>query len=494
MSRMHDLRESRPRSEDGQILVIFAFAIGIIVMMLALLFDGAHGLLLRRQMQDASDAAALAGVNLVQSFEPMGCSETEGPPPGEPREEVVQAVLDSLAMNLPDYDPNDVVVTCPDFGDNLSVKVELVDRSPNFFGSIFGADGLQVVSNSGAVNGIKPNNSYSIITTNPANLGHPQARNGCPSVLLSGGPTVKFDSAVYINSACLATEGGALSTNGNAATFEMADGVPIQIVGEYKPATLQITPEPWEHRPVRDDPLSGITPPAVDGPIRETSKLTLTGSSQSRVLQAGVYVGGIELKSSASISLEPGIYVMRGGGLKLGAGSSMFSIAEDAGLATVDDWSGKCAVDDCGILIYNTCSSATGSCPTNDTTMKKVDLNAQAKVKIRGYNPDVASVPSPNEEYRNLLFWQSKNPVPTAAYVQPQLELIGGGNVEMSGTVYAPSAKVLMSGSAGGGSGGTIELVLQFIAWDIEFSGNASFWFRYFAELWADPWGYGLYE
>src|SRR3972149_6977212 len=47
---------SRLEAPRGQVLVIFAFAFIAIIMMLALLFDGARGLVLRGERQSASDA------------------------------------------------------------------------------------------------------------------------------------------------------------------------------------------------------------------------------------------------------------------------------------------------------------------------------------------------------------------------------------------------------------------------------------------------------
>lgn len=64
----------------------------------------------------------------------------------------------------------------------------------------------------------------------------------------------------------------------------------------------------------------------------------------------------------------------------------------------------------------------------------------------------------------------------------------------MSGTVYAPSAKVDMQGTSGGGSGGTVDLTLQYIVWDLNLSGNANFHFRYSAEAFARLTNYGLIE
>jgi hypothetical protein len=111
---MATLRGFRRRSnessstERGQVLVIVAIAFVAIIMLLALVFDGARGLVMRRDLQNSSDAAALAGANIIQSLSPRGCSATAGPPPGAPQAQVIAAVRASVAANVPGYDLNKV--------------------------------------------------------------------------------------------------------------------------------------------------------------------------------------------------------------------------------------------------------------------------------------------------------------------------------------------------------------------------------------------------
>jgi hypothetical protein len=62
----------------------------------------------------------------------------------------------------------------------------------------------------------------------------------------------------------------------------------------------------------------------------------------------------------------------------------------------------------------------------------------------------------------------------------------------MSGTIYAPQAKVLMGGGSGGSGGSDITLTLQFIVWDLELSGNATFHFVYAGDEFVTPPDYGL--
>ena len=83
------LRPTRER-RSGQILVLFVIALVAMFSMLGLLLDGGHALAIRRQYQDAGDAAAISAANgLVQSGASAGCSATAGPPPGSARATVV---------------------------------------------------------------------------------------------------------------------------------------------------------------------------------------------------------------------------------------------------------------------------------------------------------------------------------------------------------------------------------------------------------------------
>jgi len=507
LTRIRPLQR-RATSERGQVLVIFAGAFVVIVMMLGLLFDGARGLVLRRQMQDASDAAAMAGANVVQGLPIRGCSATEGPPPGAPQAVVVAAALASVAANLPAYDPADVIVTCPPGWDNVAVKVQLADQAPTFFGSVFGGGPLDVATDSSAVNGQNNINAYSVILLDPHNPTWPQARRGCPAFLLSGGPTVTFDSSIYINSACTAANGGALSTNGNATTLTLgANGPTIRIVGEYKPQALTITPAPMEHQKPKVDPFAGSVPPpgspnfaTTDSgslKVQRTSKLVVgQGQSSSTVtLDPGVYKGGIQLKNQSVAYLHPGIYVIQGGGLDLGAQTSLYAVpAGPVSPTMATTWATECTAANCGILIYNT-GDASGS-----LAMGQLTVAAGATFKVRSYDPTASvtllnsGASYTNPDYENFLIWQSKDPIATNTYAQPILQLNGGGSVVMSGTVYAPQAKVLMGGTSGGGGGSAIVLTLQFIVWDLELSGNSTFHFRYDGGEFSRPLDYGLIE
>jgi hypothetical protein len=471
-------------SEQGQVLVIVAAAFVVVLGMLALLFDGANALVTRRHMQDAGDAAALAAANVIQTGAPRGCSATTSPSIGAPRNEIVVAVQTSVATNLPGFDLSHVAIRCPSGYENQAVQVDLDVIAPRFFSGIFGGGPPTISTHSAAINGQVTSINYSVVELDPSNPSWPNGQRGCPSVLLSGGPTVTLDGSLHSNSACTAANGGALATNGNAANLTMNNGATIRIVGQYKPGALTISPAPVEGVVPLKDPLAGLPPVNVSAmPVRSSARLVLNNTSM--VLQPGVYRDGIQLKNSSKAFLLPGIYVMAGGGLDLGAQSEIYSVQAGVLSTTSATWATDCPATTCGVMIYNT---------TGATPMGQVSVAAGAVMKLRAYNPDADSSGQGVADYAHLLVWQDGSPVPSSSYVQPTVSLRGGGAVDISGTVYSPSALVQMGGSSGGSGGDTVNLTLQFISWDLAFQGNSSFHFFYVDNDFARPTNYGLVE
>ena len=466
-------------SERGQVVVITAVAFTVILMFLAVVFDGGSALVRRRQLQDASDAAVLAAANAIHVGAPRGCSGD--PMVATPRASVAQAARDSLQANLPWFDATTADITCTPGYDDWSVTVEIDTVAPQFFGGLIGKP-MDVHSRSVAVNGQIRGSTYAIIQLDPHNASWPNGRRGCPSILLSGGPSVTLQGTVHANSACPAASGGALATNGNAATLTMQNGAQFRLVGGYAPTALTISPAPLTGVKPITDPLAGL--PAMDTSDMDVrSEVRLVLNNQTMPLEPGIYRGGIQLRNSSIAYLRPGIYVMEGGGLDIGAQASVFSVADGVSSTDATNWTSDCPEETCGILIFNDAGSS--------TTMGPVTVGAGATLKLRAYDPD-AHVDGV-ADYENILLWQDAAPAPTISYAQPEVALSGGGSVTISGTVYAPSAKVTMGGGAGG-SGGLTNLTLQFISWDLEFRGNSSFVFNFNDADFARPTNYGLIE
>jgi Flp pilus assembly protein TadG len=476
---------SRARGQRGQIIVLFVFALVAMFAMLGLLMD-------------AGDAAALGAANgLIQSGAGAGCSATAGPPLGSARATVVTAARDAVHASLPNIPNSDINVTCPGgWGGNFTVQVDVGARSPGYFGGVVGEHGFAVATTSQAVNGKPPGGTkFSVVELDPSNPGWPTGTRGCPSVLFSGSNTVIFDGAVQVDSACLASNGGALSSNGNPATVQVNNGASINLVGGYAPGALTITPTPLTNQPAVKDPLAWLPaipwstwPPALQ---QSPNNLVLSGATPT-ILEPGIYKGGITMRNQAVVYLHPGIYVMRdaangAGGFQIGAGNKVYSIP--AGMTSTTDatWATDCSSSNCGVLIYNTGMACASGAPKD-----QVSVGAGATVKLRPYVPTADLTGVDDTSYENLLFWQDAVPTPTASCTQPPVALSGGGQISLTGTLYAPSAPVQMSGNSGGAGGSTVDVTLQFISWDLSFNGNIGFHFFYQSDAFARAADYGL--
>ncbi len=480
---MSSLRSAPTNGQRGQILVLFTFVLVAILAMLGLLFDGGSALTLKRQFQNAGDAAALAGANIIQSLATRGCSATAGPPPGAPQSAVVTAVQNAVHLSLPSVPNSNIAVTCPNGWSNYAVQVGLSGISQTVFGRVVGITGLAANTTSAAVNGQLATSIYSIVELDPSNPTWPSGRKGCPSVLISGGPTVTLEGSMIVDSTCSAANGGALGTNGNSATLTLNNGATIRVAGDYVPGPLTITPAPVTQVTPLKDPLAGLsTMPTL--PTVSNSRLTISGGPQ--VLNPGVYVGGILMKNTAIAYLRPGIYVMKGGGFSIGAQNEVYSVPAGVSSTSAATWATDCPTTTCGILIYNTSGSG-------GTAMGQFQVGAGATVKLRPYVPSADTTGTNATDYANLLLWQDANPVPTISASQPTVALSGGGTVDVSGTIYAPSAEVSMGGGSGG-AGGATDVTLQFISWDLTLSGNSTFIFRYRSDAFAKPTDYGLIQ
>ena len=479
-------RQLARRGQRGQVLPLFVLAMVAILALGALLLDGASALVLRRRLQNVGDAAALAGANVLQaSGSEHLCSIVSSSPPGAPRDDIVAAVWASLDANYPGLSADGVSITCPEGWENQAVKVDLSLQSASYLGAAIGVSAPTVGTTSTGLNGQVTGSTYSIVLLDPSNLSWPNGRRGCPAFLISGGPTLQFDGSVYVNSTCSMANGGGIAANGNAASVTFAAGRALYRVGGYDPGPLTISPATIPVAEQLDDPLATLEPVDHAGmTIRSTSRLVLNNTTQ--VLQPGVYVGGIQLKNTSIALLRPGIYVFDGGGLDIGAQASFCSISATSTATTCANFTTDCPDTTCGVLLFNR-GTASGS-----TAMGELTVGAGATLKLRAYD-DRANADQ-HFEYRNLLVWQDSTPAASSSFAQPTIHLSGGGNVDISGTLYAPQAKVLMGGHSGGSGGSTVTLTLQFIAWDLELSGNSAFRFYYSDAEFARPKDYGLVQ
>jgi Putative Flp pilus-assembly TadE/G-like len=521
MQRSSDHLGGRQR-EGGVIVVMFSLLLVVLLAFGALVYTGAQALVLRRQLQNAGDAAALAAANLILVND--GCSAAgDG---GPPRASIVSAAKAAVATNFPGYDLSKVTVSCPTVADGLNhaVKVDLSGTGPSYFGFA----GLGAATTSTAVNGQVVDQDYAVILLDPMNLSWPSQRNGCPSFTVNGGITLTFEKKVIVDSKCTLADNNSGAVKALNASFQMnfINGAEMRIAGEYAANTLgHINPTPTQHfRPLLSDPLSGLQPPLfytgnglASLPDRDMSTTSgLCKNQDPCILPPGTYTGGMYAQGGSgpsTILLRPGVYYIGGGGLKLKSASArVIAIPDSATMSDTDakskfattlseseiiqHWEDACPLNgsNCGVMVYNAPSGA--SWVSNGGSADEISNGSQGVVLLRAYNPAIDEIVLNRtgfETYRGLVIWQARTPVPTQSAPQPVITMAGGACVIMSGTVYAAGGQVVFGGSScGSGGGGESATTLQFVVFDLTLSGNNNFYFAYQKNLFAAPMQYGL--
>ena len=512
------------QGEEGVVIVLFSIFLVALLAFGALVYTGAQALVLRRQLQNAGDAAALAAANLLIVQEGCSASGSGGPP----RAAIVAAAKNDVSVNMPGYDLSKVIVTCDATYLNSGVKVELSGVGPSYFGM----NGLNAGTTSTAVNGQVVDQDYAVVLLNPSNLSWNSQRNGCASFLVNGGITMSFEKKVIINSKCQVADSnnGALKAINSSFQMNMLNGSEVRIGGEMALNTVgHINPPPLENfRPLMPDPLSGLLTPETylsngSGASLPTINMSSTGTGICRnqdpcILPPGTYPGGIAAGGGGAPStllLRPGVYYLNGGGFKLKSASARVIAIPDAATmpdnvaqqqfrtshtqsTIINNWLAACPLNanKCGVLLYN---APTGSSwVTTGGNADEVNNGSQGLLLMRAYNAandEIVANRAPFESYSGLVVWQARLPAPTQASGQPVISMAGGACIIISGTLYAAGGQVEFGGSTcGTGGGGEAATTLQFVVWDLTVSGNNNFYFAYQKNLFAAPMQYGLVD
>ncbi|MGH7858081.1 MAG: hypothetical protein ACREQY_12205, partial [Candidatus Binatia bacterium] len=149
-------------------------------------------------------------------------------------------------------------------------------------------------------------------------------RTTCPAVEIAAGGKVEVHGQLQVNAACSFPKSAIRM--GDGASLQVKNG--ILTVGAVTLPAEAASPPPRPGSPAVADPLAGTAAPVFDGvtftipesrtPLegrhgRADSPSTLL-VDEPRTLSPGVYWGGLRVTSGGAATLEPGVYVIAGGG------------------------------------------------------------------------------------------------------------------------------------------------------------------------------------
>lgn len=500
------IRNRRRGAERGQVLVITAAGLLVLMGVAALVVDLGMSWMLRRQEQNAADPGAIAAARWLRDPVTGDATWNQGGAEGDACFYAQQngffegdpgcgSALMSGALQV--HTPP---VSGPYAGSPGKVQVIISDTHPSFFGRVFGRSDATVTTAAVAANDADNGNSSSLIALqNVCQAGSAGSVNGGGTVNIFPIDPGTAGGYVHVNSPCgsstdnvcangvgssalqisgtlrtpYAYVNGSCTYNGSGANglectdtspclqedavpmgdplWDLPEPVPTEFPNGYCPDGTESTPAATKGC---DLPTNG-----PDGDV-DCPKDATTGVNVCR-LAPGVYYGGWNVGAKVRLELEPGMYILAGGGISLtGTSSSVEAVSDPFGL-------------EARIMLFSTdgplCPSVNAQCEG------AITFTAQQAFKAKALNSATCGLVTPQAcPWKGILLWQDGTVAKT-----PQDVTIGGqSSTILAGTIYAPGSQVNVNGGSattGCTTGPTSGcLSIQIISWRWTITGGGT--------------------
>jgi hypothetical protein len=466
-------------SQRGQVLILFAIAIPIILGFAGLAIDIGVMMSTRTSQQRGADAAALAAA--VAWFSNPAATEAQ----------LEADAIDYAEKN--GYPASDVTVdfpaTCGRQGVNYTqcVGVTISQIKPTYLLGVLGIEDGKVEAR--AVAAITPvDKNYALIVLNETACKAYNHASSSDLTITGGGAIINSDG-----SDCTGDDVSAYQAGGSLVTandcFTEDEGLPVPCPLEYNKDGSWVTennattsPNPTAANPI-PDPLAGIvepvpcqTPAFPVGCIPRSPdsvgtannpKVTKFEGNEVVTLRPGTYYGGIKIGGNAVINFEPGLYVLAGGCGPTGCNGLGGGLEKATAAAEIHG---------VGVTLFNTRDPYANSPNSRECGAFKlasggiIELSAPDDNYDKG--PPAVGVLGPMDDSpiddsdtydgaESVLFWQS-----TTCNPQLSFDFDGNNNVNLAGLIYLPLATLNVSGS---GNIGTTQIIVD----KFEYSGTA---------------------
>lgn len=496
----------RAKHERGQVLLITAFAMIVLMAIAAIVVDLGMSWMLHRQEQNAADPGSLAAAKWIRDepnaaarqvkMEAEACFYARAN--GFFKSDATNCAAALAAGDLDVNYPPATTMAGRYQGHLGYVEVIIHSTHPSFFGQFFGQPFADVKTAAVAALTDGQAASSSLVA-----LGHDCNNNngdeGDSSI--TGGGTVHIYPAsgvtqpggyVNVNAGCGNSDdvcangsgGNALSISGvlKAPFVKTVGGCTFNGSGIPQPECTSGSPCLDEGVVPLGDPLEGLTEPwsylnlpapacpkasDVNSPS-EGNPCELSRNACPKVgtvwictMEPGVYYAGWDIKSNVQVVFQPGMYVFAGGGITPGP---------DATLETATGVDGSGNLIDARITIFSTdgpnCPAMPKQCQGN------IKITSSGALRLKATNSTTCQQVTPQIcAWKGILIWMDGSVKGT-----PQdIEVAGQADLILSGTIYAPKSNVKISGGSGGtGCSGSPQtcLAIQIISRSWHISGG----------------------
>lgn len=489
------------RAHRGQILIITAAAMIVLIGIAAIVVDLGMSWMLHRQEQNAADPAALAAARWLRDPLTLAPTWNQGMAEADAcfyaRENGFFADDDASCSAA--FASDELQVLTPPQSGLFSgttgfVQVIIREQHPSFFGRIFGRAEATVVTDAVAANDSGASNSSSLVALDPTCDDGPGGKisgsnatveiipatgysgvggyvhvnsscaahpTGSPDTCTGGASDLKIDAAnlitphAYVHGECTLNGSGANLTCPAGVTDCLTEGA-VQLgdpLGALQPPTFAEVKAAYgpAHCPNGDESV----PSNTVGCELKTSTCDNDGTPACE-LEPGIYYGGWIVGSHVEVKLEPGIYVIAGGGIRVNTGG-IESVSGDPTL-------------DARVMIFSTDNPT--RCPADpDACQGPIRMQANSSFAAKALNQNTCDAQLITCPYRGILLWQDGH----GTHPDAEVRLGGQNSSVVAGTIYAPRAGVILNGGSNGtGCTGTNQacLAVQIIAWHFDITGG----------------------
>ena len=468
---MRTTQHSDRSTAAGQILVLFAGGLVALLLIGSLVVDLGMVFMQRRQEQNAADPGALAAARYLKPTADTGKMWTaacfyaiqNGYRPT--RTDTTTACDSSIGT-----DGSSLTVHWPPSaaageyaGNKNYVEVTVAQPHTSLLAGIIGITTFNVATSAVAANDDGTGGSSSLIALDPhacsAGNVHGGGGGGGVNIFPATGVSPGAGGFVQINSDCGTIPDNICSNDSKGALtvaggtyLTTTGGIYIQGTCDTNGAGATVSPAPHEGASFVGDPLSVIRPPApTDLVIRQACGGTPSTAASPKTcvinstttLLPGTYYGGWKISgASTQVSLQPGIYVIAGGG-----------VSDNAELFT--SASGR-------VMIFSTDASqafktacASGTAANQDGCQNKISLAGGSTLNLVGLDGSVACPPysSTGCPFGGMLIWQDGHGSAEALFESGvvgqrcDVYLGGSSSLYLSGTIYAACGLVKINGN-----------------------------------------------
>jgi len=299
----------RRRSELGQSIILVSLMMTGIMGFAALAIDIGYFQSLKRKMQTAADAAALAAARELSSGNSSNCNSGSNCYTAATNDATTNGFTAGTSSGTTTTVSIAAPLSGPFQGESDAIQVTISQVTPSFLLAAIGKKTVTITASAIAAPGGQPACIYALN----------QSASGA----------IKFTGNVNVTSGCGmlddSSSPSAMSATGNITMT----GTQIGVVGGTSfTGNISITPTPVTGMAVQSDPLSGLTAPGV-GSCTWPNGYSQTGNS-TVVLSPGVYCGNtststpaIKLEGNTTASFSQGTYIINGGGILVAGNANL---------------------------------------------------------------------------------------------------------------------------------------------------------------------------